>query len=266
MKDLYSIGETAKILGVTVQTLRYYSKTYLLQPKYIDPATGYRYYSFDQFHYIDRIKYLQSFGIPLANIQEVIQSGSVEKLIPILEEQRQKSIQQLKETQEIINDIEWYIKYFKYLKNNDILGSIYKVKMEERYVVKVPCYEDEPLQNMEMRLIEIKYSHELKHLRYLRQFGYTIDLNKFMDKKFSPESIFMYLKNKPDIDNENIMIIPSGEYLCFQVELLTERWDPYIIKDYLKKYNRKPVLVIANEYEDNLKEYTNAVYEIQILI
>lgn len=266
MKDLYSIGETAKLLGVTVQTLRYYSKMQLLQPKYIDPTTGYRYYSFDQFHYIDRIKYLQSFGIPLANIKEVIESGSVKKLIPVLEEQREKSISELKKVQETINDIEWYIKYFTYLKDSNTFGSIYKVKMEERYVVKVPCYEDEPLENMEVRLIGVKYSNELKHLRYLRQFGYVIDLDKFMEKKFSPNSIFMYLKNKPDIDNESIITFPAGEYLCFKVELLKGMWDSSIIKDYLKKYNRKPMLVLANEYEDNLVEYMNAVYEIQILI
>ena len=40
MKDLYSIGEVAKIMGVSIQTLRYYSSINLLQPKYTNPATG----------------------------------------------------------------------------------------------------------------------------------------------------------------------------------------------------------------------------------
>jgi len=266
MKELYSIGETARLLGVTVQTLRYYAKTKLIQPKYIDPATGYRYYSFDQFHYIDRIKYLQNFGIPLSSIKEVLEEGSVENLIPVLEDQRRKSLDKLKEIQESINDIEWYINYFTYLKDKDASDSIYIARMEERHVVKVPCYEDEPLADMEVRLTRLKYSDELKHLRYLRQFGYVIDLEKFMEKKFSPEYIFMYLKNKPDIANEAIEIFPAGEYLCFQVKLLKGIWDSSIIKDYLKKHNRNPMLVIANEYEDNLMEYMNATYEVQILI
>lgn len=76
----------------------------------------------------------------------------------------------------------------------------------------------------------------------------------------------MYLKSKPNIENEYIITLPAGEYLCFKVELLTEAWNPSIIKDYLKKYNKAPKLVIANEYEDNLVEYMNAVYEVQILI
>lgn len=62
-KDLYSIGETARLLGVTTQTLRFYDKCGLLQPRHVDESTGYRYYSFNQFHYIDRIKYLQHFGV-----------------------------------------------------------------------------------------------------------------------------------------------------------------------------------------------------------
>ena len=49
MKELYSIGEVSEIMGVSVQTLRYYSNINLILPKYVNPSTGYRYYSVDQF-------------------------------------------------------------------------------------------------------------------------------------------------------------------------------------------------------------------------
>lgn len=55
MKELYSIGEVAGIMGISVQTLRNYANSELLKPQYIDEKTGYRYYSFKQFHMIDRI-------------------------------------------------------------------------------------------------------------------------------------------------------------------------------------------------------------------
>ena len=57
MKKFYAIGEVSKIMGVSVQALRYYAKIKLLEPEYISPRTGYRYYTYDQFHFIDRIKY-----------------------------------------------------------------------------------------------------------------------------------------------------------------------------------------------------------------
>lgn len=57
MKDYYSIGETANLLGVSTQTLRYYDRENILKPVRINDQTGYRYYSYTQFHVIDRIKY-----------------------------------------------------------------------------------------------------------------------------------------------------------------------------------------------------------------
>ena len=86
MKKLYSIGETAKIMGISVQTLRNYSAFSFLQPAYINEETGYRYYSFEQFHIIDRIKYLRSFELPLSEIEEIMMDGKrVEKIISFLE-------------------------------------------------------------------------------------------------------------------------------------------------------------------------------------
>ena len=49
MKEYYSIGETAKLLGVSTQTLRYYDREGILRPETINEETGYRYYSYMQF-------------------------------------------------------------------------------------------------------------------------------------------------------------------------------------------------------------------------
>lgn len=62
MKEFYRIGETASLMGITTQTLRFYDKIGLVKPVKTDPRTGYRYYAYEQFHFIDRIKYLQSLG------------------------------------------------------------------------------------------------------------------------------------------------------------------------------------------------------------
>lgn len=64
MKRLYSIGETAKLMGISVQTLRNYSNLSILRPYYINEQTGYRYFTFEQFHYIDRIRYLRTLECP----------------------------------------------------------------------------------------------------------------------------------------------------------------------------------------------------------
>lgn len=90
MQELYSIGDTAKIMGISVQTLRNYTNMNLISPQHIDNETGYRYYSFKQFHYIDRIKYLRSLGMSLAEIAEILQDGKPENCFRILK--RRKSV------------------------------------------------------------------------------------------------------------------------------------------------------------------------------
>jgi len=62
MENLYPIGKVAKIMGVSVQTLRYYGNIGLIEPAQINPTTGYRYYSVDQLHFIDRINTCKSSG------------------------------------------------------------------------------------------------------------------------------------------------------------------------------------------------------------
>lgn len=81
MKEYYSIGETAKLLGVTTTTLRHYEKIGILKPKKISEDTGYRWYTYDQFHIIDRIKYLQGLGLNLAEIGAIIKDGTAEAMI-----------------------------------------------------------------------------------------------------------------------------------------------------------------------------------------
>ena len=55
MENLLSIGEVAKIRNVNVQSLRYYEKLGILIPAYINPDTGYRYYSLEQIMILDTI-------------------------------------------------------------------------------------------------------------------------------------------------------------------------------------------------------------------
>ncbi len=55
MKNLFSIGEVAKQQNISRQTLIFYDKIGLFRPAYVDPATGYRYYSVGQLDYLDTI-------------------------------------------------------------------------------------------------------------------------------------------------------------------------------------------------------------------
>ena len=85
MEKLFSIGEVSKIKEITIKALRYYHKMGILIPKYIDETTGYRYYSIDQFVYIDIIKGCRSLETSIKELQEIFRECNTDKLLEFLE-------------------------------------------------------------------------------------------------------------------------------------------------------------------------------------
>lgn len=71
-KELFQIGDVAKMFHISVGTLRHYEKFGLLQPEYIDSETGYRYYSTRQFECLNTIRYLRVLDMPLPQIKDFL--------------------------------------------------------------------------------------------------------------------------------------------------------------------------------------------------
>ena len=267
MDNLFSIGQTAKLLNTTVATLRHYDNIGLVKPFFINEENNYRYYSYDQFHIIDRIKYLQSMGLTLIQIKDIIHNNDINKLISFLVKQKNSYLDEIDLIKEKIKDIDWYINYFLYMDSIKTQYGIFFKRFEERYVLKVPFFKDELSTQTELRLTELKNSDNYRDLNYLRQWTYILDYDSISNFEFQPKYTAMYLKNKPDIIDENILVLPKGEYLCFQSKLLAKDFgDLSIAKDFIKKHNYQASLVVANEYEDNFSDYLNAPYEVQILL
>ena len=128
MKEYYRIGETASLMGITTQTLRFYDKIGLVKPIKIDPRTGYRYYAYEQFHFIDRIKYLQSLGMPLDDIKEVMLSKKVERLLPFLDQQKKVLEEEEKKIRHQIEMVDWYKDYFTYMERNEDAPCVMHLK------------------------------------------------------------------------------------------------------------------------------------------
>lgn len=88
MRDsLFKIGEMAQMNHVSTQTLRLYARNKLLEPEYLDPETGYRYYTLDQCAKLDLIRALKSCRLSLDRIKEIFELSSQELLLQALEEQ-----------------------------------------------------------------------------------------------------------------------------------------------------------------------------------
>ena len=232
MKEYYTIGETAKLLGVSSQTLRYYDRENILRPDYINEQTGYRYYSYSQFHKIDR---------------------------------KEALLEQISQTVEQVKDIDWYINCFTYTGLSDRTDDYYRIHLPERYILEVPCEPEEPLSDMEIRLAEKKGRLPYSNLPFRRQYGYRIHMDDLARRKFRPSSYFIFTKARPDHICPDIQVIPEGDFVCFRTPVLKESWDVDALKARVSGLPHRDT-ILALEFEDNLVDWSNAMYEVQIMI
>lgn len=100
-KELFQIGDVAKLFHISIGSLRHYEKIGLLTPEYIDPQSGYRYYSTRQFECLNTIRYLRALGTPLNRIAAFLNNKNLDNIQHLLEDQK-KEISRMKHDLEII--------------------------------------------------------------------------------------------------------------------------------------------------------------------
>lgn len=71
---MLKIGEFSSLAHVSIRTLRHYDIG-ILPPGYVDPESGYRYYSVSQLPRLHRIIVLRDLGFPLDRICEALNTG-----------------------------------------------------------------------------------------------------------------------------------------------------------------------------------------------
>lgn len=69
---MFSIGEFSRHGRISVRMLRHYDAIGLLQPAYVDPASGYRFYQASQLSDLNRIIALKELGFTLRQVQEIL--------------------------------------------------------------------------------------------------------------------------------------------------------------------------------------------------
>ncbi len=68
---ILSIGETARLMGVSVRTLRYYDEIGLLRPSEVT-AAGYREYGDEAIAQLQQVLYFREMGVPLGEIAALL--------------------------------------------------------------------------------------------------------------------------------------------------------------------------------------------------
>lgn len=104
--ELFSIGTMGKMFHLSVSSLRHYEVMGLLTPEYIDPQSGYRYYSTKQFEVLNTIRYLRALDIPLQEIADFMENRDVERMEEKLLQQKQAVMEKQKRLKRIEQKID----------------------------------------------------------------------------------------------------------------------------------------------------------------
>ena len=100
-KNLFSIGEVAKAVGITRKTILGYEAKGLIEPDKKEGTTGNRYYTIDTFTQIRTIRVFQNLGLSLDEVHEYFNGTSdLQPMIKRLEKMRDElnlTIEKLKE-------------------------------------------------------------------------------------------------------------------------------------------------------------------------
>lgn len=82
MKHYLSIGEAAKAVHTTRETLRHYDRIGLVKPSKTDPWTHYRYYTQQDLVRLNTVQALQQMDLSLQEIKTVLRMTTWKKSSP----------------------------------------------------------------------------------------------------------------------------------------------------------------------------------------
>lgn len=86
--ELEPIGRFSRRSGIPVSHLRHYHEVGLLEPAYVDPESGYRYYAAAQKEAADVIGMLRAIDMPVRDIQRLLSDPSEDSVRSVLAQHR----------------------------------------------------------------------------------------------------------------------------------------------------------------------------------
>ena len=111
-KKFYSVGKTAKLVGMTAETLRHYDRVGLIRPVK-DEWTKYRRYTDRDVIRLNIVSALRSMGIPLREIKTMLDTNDIQKLVGEFERALRRADEAIRKLKEAKRRIERVKRYYE---------------------------------------------------------------------------------------------------------------------------------------------------------
>jgi DNA-binding transcriptional MerR regulator len=213
---LLSIGDMAKLTGAGIQALRYYERKDILKPAYIDPYSGYRYYTLEQSYFVDIIRACVELDIPLIELKGLFDSEDLDLIWQFFmrnKEIAEKKLKTLKIGLSLMDKALQKLELNKPYKT----GQIYTKEIAEKFYCVKPCGHSLKNINRIEQLLELQKKMKaefdidgIEEQLVLLEYGFLFE--------YSPQEIkyYVFTEIPKCLANENSKTTPSGTYFFRQ--------------------------------------------------
>ena len=262
MNEKYlSIGEVARIKGVTKKALRFYEQIGLLSPFYVDPANHYRYYHMDQMLQIDLIKAARTLDISPNDLIPFFKCQDTDGLIRLLQTHGEKIKDKISKLQGVLTSIDNIQNNIDGAKASATLNDVYKKEISERYIITIPF--DKSANSEKIQNDYSKLDILVDQINGIATYESGV-LFELYENEALPEFIYSTIANP--VSHPNCKLIEKGCYICICYDRQNAIACQEEIMKYIMKHNLTPKGVIQVELLTNLFDSDKQKWELQIRI
>lgn len=205
--ELFQIGEVAKMYHLSVGTLRHYEQVGLLTPEYVDPDTGYRYYSVRQFEQLTNIRYLRALGLPLEEIAATLHNRDVDNITEALRRQKELVARKKQELEIIERKIDRRLAQLEEARHS----PLDEIRLIEQPALKLVLLRDSVKFNsylwLEHSIRKIEQNQKLP-LSYIGKVGVGIPEENLQKAEFDRYDLVFLVLEEEDVYEGRVDILP----------------------------------------------------------
>lgn len=213
MRNHFTISEFAKLRNININSLRYYEKIGLLKPAFIDPHTGYRYYTAEQLAVLDVILLCIDLRIPLKDLSQYVDKNGMLHSGRLFEDGKRLAQRQIHEIQMGLNKIEYALRMLRDSKEYADKRGIYRrVIGKRRFFLSEYAGAPEDTARLEAEFSKLYFSAQADELSPIFPAGLLLQCAA-NDIRFF---LFCEIADQETI-HQDIVEIPGREFQCLQL-------------------------------------------------
>ena len=258
MQEYFSVGEAAKAVHTTSETLRHYDRIGLVKPSKKDAWTNYRYYTEQDIVRLNTVRALQMMDLPLQEIKKGLEYDDLEKIIDFLRQTEQKADEKIEALQYSKSKIQLAkADYERKLRAQQTFSGTVLKDLPERVILLSDTLEVPTLDNLWNYLSHFydKVTPALKDRFFFE------DLAGIYSEEGLTRLFALCIRY---VEIEGLKVLPKGKYLCAScMEEHREQTLQELVRMARTQYGAEPTFTVQIIVVSGILQWN---YEVQVCV